>query len=972
MSGYLHLLEPAEGPARLDVAKTPFVIGRHPKADGRLDAPSISQRHARISLDGGTFVLEDLQSTNGTKGGGERVRDRAAPLVEGALVELGAVRLVWSTSPDRPGPAAATARAAAIVRAPRPRSLVAIAAIAGFLAAVPAAWFVSGLLVRPKKAAPPPSAPDRSDDPALPAPSLSGPASRAVDAAGELASAERELAGHRPDLARARLERLRAQVAGDSDRARVEDLLGRARTLAPAYVSLRRSLAALEAGGRTVAASLAGRSVDVGGADEDGVFTTGARETIPWRTLGAADLLALLAATGVDRSEPLGAAAYALAAGDEPSARVLLARFLEAEPGAREQAGRVWTLFSGRQPPAGGFGTPTSSDPVAPPGPGPEPAPQPAAQAGDPDAKAKELARLQSELGRLRELEEARRAAREGFDPYLASIDTYVLSLDFDQAILDLETLEADLARLGVEDLRAKVVGRLFDVRAASALFRRLVEDINAGRLARAPSWQTASRLYEDVKLAGATAEGVRVLLPQAEIELRWRFLDPDRLLGFFELLRLSIEDRFALGKICLDRGLESAAQHQWIQVVRSGSPALRQAIDRNLAERLGTPVPAGGFVVHGSALVHPDVKVNLEKGLVLFRGRWMTAEELAKARSGLVQYRGEWISKEEKTSLEALEREEGERARTEGFVREGGRWVYRHAKDVDGQTYLTVGGKFYPAEKARELRSEWANAWSLRTEHFDLRTNMSDDFATEWADFMEAAWDEYVRYFGVELDRRLELFAFRTYDDYRNYCQETGNQGNLKAGGFADPALGRGVGWKSGQGMESLFHTMIHEGAHLYHFYAFSTPVVPSWYAEGTATQFEGYRWDSSSRTLGVDYVSRSRLFPVKGAIQAGVGTKLSDLVRDSAGASIEAGPARAANYYAAAWAFKNFLDRSTDPVVRRMADEFKSEMEAGEFRNLKLRGAVAPGEDPLERVFGADLSWLQAKWEDYVRGIE
>ena len=75
----------------------------------------------------------------------------------------------------------------------------------------------------------------------------------------------------------------------------------------------------------------------------------------------------------------------------------------------------------------------------------------------------------------------------------------------------------------------------------------------------------------------------------------------------------------------------------------------------------------------------------------------------------------------------------------------------------------------------------------------------MSDDFAIEWADFMEEAWQVYADFFGTEFEERLELYAFRTYDDYRNYCMETGNQGNLKAGGFADPRNNRGVGWTSG-----------------------------------------------------------------------------------------------------------------------------------------------------------------------------
>ena len=42
------------------------VIGRSPDADVRYDAPEVSGGHARLTLCGDTFTLEDLGSTNGT------------------------------------------------------------------------------------------------------------------------------------------------------------------------------------------------------------------------------------------------------------------------------------------------------------------------------------------------------------------------------------------------------------------------------------------------------------------------------------------------------------------------------------------------------------------------------------------------------------------------------------------------------------------------------------------------------------------------------------------------------------------------------------------------------------------------------------------------------------------------------------------------------------------------------------------
>ncbi|HEU4395060.1 MAG TPA: FHA domain-containing protein [Planctomycetota bacterium] len=63
------------------VRKYPFerdriVIGRDPECDISIDNVAVSRNHASISLNGGSFVLEDLQSGNGTWIGSERVTSR--------------------------------------------------------------------------------------------------------------------------------------------------------------------------------------------------------------------------------------------------------------------------------------------------------------------------------------------------------------------------------------------------------------------------------------------------------------------------------------------------------------------------------------------------------------------------------------------------------------------------------------------------------------------------------------------------------------------------------------------------------------------------------------------------------------------------------------------------------------------------------------------------------------------------------
>jgi pSer/pThr/pTyr-binding forkhead associated (FHA) protein len=74
------------------LAKDETLIGRNPTTDITLLDEGISREHALILRDEelGGFTIEDLQSTNGTKVNGKRVR--SAELAHGDSIEVGHTR----------------------------------------------------------------------------------------------------------------------------------------------------------------------------------------------------------------------------------------------------------------------------------------------------------------------------------------------------------------------------------------------------------------------------------------------------------------------------------------------------------------------------------------------------------------------------------------------------------------------------------------------------------------------------------------------------------------------------------------------------------------------------------------------------------------------------------------------------------------------------------------------------------------
>ena len=95
---------PEDSPTTHEVVGEKLTIGRLVGNDVALDEASVSSRHAEVVLqDGGTAVLRDLDSTNGTFLNGEQVTGEH-PLVEGDEIYFGSVRSVFMEQ-SSPAPA---------------------------------------------------------------------------------------------------------------------------------------------------------------------------------------------------------------------------------------------------------------------------------------------------------------------------------------------------------------------------------------------------------------------------------------------------------------------------------------------------------------------------------------------------------------------------------------------------------------------------------------------------------------------------------------------------------------------------------------------------------------------------------------------------------------------------------------------------------------------------------------------------
>jgi DNA-binding winged helix-turn-helix (wHTH) protein len=82
------------GRKRFPLSSGAHVIGRSADVEVRLDAPSVSRRHARLVVTPGRTVLEDFGSKNGTFRGDERVTAPIA-LADGDAIRIGLLLVIF-------------------------------------------------------------------------------------------------------------------------------------------------------------------------------------------------------------------------------------------------------------------------------------------------------------------------------------------------------------------------------------------------------------------------------------------------------------------------------------------------------------------------------------------------------------------------------------------------------------------------------------------------------------------------------------------------------------------------------------------------------------------------------------------------------------------------------------------------------------------------------------------------------------
>ncbi|MEW6026360.1 MAG: DUF1570 domain-containing protein [Planctomycetota bacterium] len=413
----------------------------------------------------------------------------------------------------------------------------------------------------------------------------------------------------------------------------------------------------------------------------------------------------------------------------------------------------------------------------------------------------------------------------------------------YPKALSLLETLSKSVKD---EKLKNEIKACIEDVQAEKTLFNRMIKglaDENEEKRIVFEEYEILITKADENGIEG-TVEGV----PRAK---RWTDLPPKPVLELFSDLDLSAQEKFCLGMWCYHHNLVPEGERMLIEWL-SANPDKKERLDRFISRCRDIPVPAGGFVEYKGQLVSAEDKPHLEKGLVNYKGRWMSYEEMMKSK-GLVQYDNQWVTPSEKRELEA-----------ENKV------VDELRKKYKPKCVINKPG-------ADEEKLPWSKARVRKTEHFIITSNLSDEALDDLCFLMECYYLKIKRMFKVELKTaKLPINVTRTADEYYEIGGPRGSRGVYKTGSRTDAAAEILVYYQPPITSRVLIHETTHSFVHLA--CGSYSSLVPIWIDEGWTTYFECSRFDGN--ILKTNLVNNNRLKLIKQLISGNKAMPLDDFI--------------------------------------------------------------------------------------------
>ncbi|MBA3685565.1 MAG: DUF1570 domain-containing protein [Planctomycetes bacterium] len=308
-----------------------------------------------------------------------------------------------------------------------------------------------------------------------------------------------------------------------------------------------------------------------------------------------------------------------------------------------------------------------------------------------------------------------------------------------------------------------------------------------------------------------------------------------------------------------------------------------------------------------------------------------------------------------------ALKSDHGEARRLLGYEKVKGQWL-RGEELAKSKGWVAYHGRWMPPREVgrieqrkkrfREVsrqRSDWANAWELKTEHFKIKSNCPAPIVQELAKSIEDCHAKISQIFKPRKSQPIPLEIFAKQDQFVRESRKAGIPAGPGMLGYFYWGSESGIRCYYAGSLERTLGTLFHECTHLIIRSSYNEP--PIWSNEGMAVFFEFARVTDAG--FDIKSVPYDRLWHLRDMLKEDK-VDLGELVglRGSFEYSVE--------YYPQGWGLIHFLLYSNNGKYLGALQK---------YYELKVR------KDPVadfKAVFGTAPADFKAEWEAYIAKLE
>ncbi|MFH0888276.1 MAG: FHA domain-containing protein [Planctomycetota bacterium] len=490
-----------------------------------------------------------------------------------------------------------------------------------------------------------------------------------------------------------------------------------------------------------------------------------------------------------------------------------------------------------------------------------------------------------------------------------------------------IESLNSFLKETKTDGVKIEVNGYMEDIQGEYSLFKKMVTN-----LAVNPTNSARKKIIIDNRTIWVTKadeikfEGTIAGLSDSVYTRQWQDIPQDAVL---ELLQADIikSERFYLATFCYNHNLPRDGERILIFCLKT-YPAEKSRIDRFLARYKDIPLPPGGFYEYQGQLVTSEEKSYLDKGYIKYKEKWMSYDDMMTAK-GFVKYQNKWVTLEEKAKIETRL----------------GALTSLH------KLLAPTGAINKPGADKEKL--PWDKARTKETEHYIVKTNLSDEALNDICFAMECFYFEAKKIFKLTGDSggKLKVYVFKEGKEY--YANGGMGQGvYMGGGGEGNQIMTYYQPSTSDLGL-STTSVLLHEGTHQFVDLVCKVSRVPIWINEGLATYYESSKFEGSS--LKTNIVNQNRLQLIRNLILKKDVPRLEDIIN-----------IRQANFaiyeYAHTWSLVYFfMNYNNGQYADELEDYFTAIKKKG-FENRPQHKQL------FEDTFKIKFEVLEKQWEDYI----